>query len=327
MNTVGCLDSLVHDLRYALRGMWRRPMFTAVAILTLALGIGANAVMFSVVYGVLLKPLPYSEPGSLVAAWSNTSISPELYLAYKQQAGVFQHLGIWSNGSATVTGVGDPEQLDVVRVTSGTLDAFGVQPALGRWFSDADDSPGSEETVILTHGYWLSRLGGDSAAVGRRIQVDSRPRLIIGVMPEKFEFPSSNGRMILPQRFDPNQPGVMNDFSYQAVGRLKPGATLEQAKAELLGILTLWQTQGRIRSGNQNRPTIEPLISDVAGNLGSTLPVLMGTVSLVFLIAIANIANLLLVRAEGRQQDFATRAALGAAGLESLAKCSWTACC
>jgi len=312
MNTIGFLDSLVRDLRYALRGMRRSPMFTAVAIATLALGIGASAVMFSVVYGVLLKPLHYPEPASLVAAWSNTSISPELYLAYKQQAGVFQHLGIWSNGSATVTGLGDPEQLDVVRVTSGTLDALGVQPALGRWFSDADDSLGSEETVILTHGYWLSRLGGDPSAVGRRIQVDSRPRLIIGVMPDKFEFLNSNGRMFLPQRFDVRQPGVMNDFSYQGIGRLKPGATLEQARAELLGILTLWETEGRIRSGNPNRPTIDPLISDVVGNLNSTLPVLMGTVCLVFLIACANIANLLLVRAEGRQQDFAMRAALGA---------------
>ena len=281
MRGIPCLENVWRDLRFALRGMRRRPLFTAVAVVTLALGIGANAAMFSVVYGVLLKPLPYPNPDLLVAAWDNTSISPEIYQAYKEQSEVYEHLGAWSNSTVTVTGIGDPEQFDVVRVTAGTLDALGVQPALGLWFSDDDDSLSSDETVILSHRYWLTRLAGDRSVIGQHLQVDSRPRVIVGVMPDAFRFPNSDGLLIFPERFDYSE----RNWAYQCIGRLKQGVTVEQARADLSRILGVWEAEGRIRSGAANPPLIEPLISQVVGDLSATLQVLMGTVGLVLLIA------------------------------------------
>jgi predicted permease len=303
-------------------------MFTGVALATLALGIGANTAIFSVVNSVMMKPLPYPRAESLVGVWhsapgvtgigDNLNCSPTMYFTYRDENRSFQDFGLWQSDGASVTGIGDPEQVRALTVTYGTLQALGVQPKLGRWFSQADDTPGSPETVILTYGYWQRRFGGDKSAIGRTITVDSRPHNVIGVMPAEFGF-RQNPELILPQRFDRNKI-FLGNFSYQGIARLKPGVTLEQANADVARMLGIWlkawpPPPGFSRALFENArlgPKVQPLKQEVVGDIGATLWVLMGTIGLVLLIACANVANLLLVRAEGRQQELAIRAALGA---------------
>ena len=305
------------------------PGFTAIALVTLALGIGANTAIFSVVNGVLIKPLPYPQAESLAGVWhtapgvtgisGNINCSPTMYFTYREESRTFQEFGIWSNGGASVTGAGDPEQLRAMFVTYGVLQALGVQPALGRWFSQADDTPGTPETAILSYGYWQRRFGGDKSIVGRTLTVDAKPHTIIGVMPESFQFRNLNSEVILPQRFERNKL-FLGNFSYQGIARLKPGVTLEQANADVARMLGIWLKAWPVPPGFGRQlfenarfgPKVQPLKQEVVGDIGKVLWVLMGTIGLVLLIACANVANLLLVRAEGRQQELAIRAALGA---------------
>ena len=243
-----------------------------------------------------------------------------MYFTYREENQTFQDFGLWSNGGASVTGVTEPEQLRALFVTYGVLQAVGVQPAVGRWFSQADDTPGSPETVMLTYGYWQRRFGGDKSVVGRTLKVDSKPRTVIGVMPQDFRFMNIDAELILPQRFDRNKV-FLGNFSYQGIARLKPGVTLQQANADLGRMLGIWLKAWPPPPGFDralclrmpaSAPKIQPLKEEVVGDIGTVLWVLMGTIGLVLLIACANVANLLLVRAEGRQQELAIRAALGA---------------
>jgi hypothetical protein len=186
MDTNVWLETFAKDLRYAIRGLRRNPGFTLAAVITLGVGIGATTAVFTVLNGVLIKPLPYSEPERLVGVWhtavfqgttvSNFNLSPPMYSVYLEQNRAFEHFGVWRNGAASVTGIGDPEQVRSLIVTHGILPALAVQPLFGRWFSQADDTPDSPETVILTNGYWQRAFGGDKSVVGRVITVDSRPR-------------------------------------------------------------------------------------------------------------------------------------------------------
>jgi putative ABC transport system permease protein len=316
-------------LQHVFRRFGMNPGFTAIALVTLALGIGANTAIFSVVNGVLIKPLPYPRAESLAGVWhtapgvtgisGNINCSPTMYFTYREESRTFQEFGIWSNGGASVTGAGDPEQLRAMFVTYGVLQALGVQPALGRWFSQADDTPGTPETVILSYGYWQRRFGGDKSIVGRTLTVDAKPHTIIGVMPESFEFRNLNSEVILPHRFERDKL-FLGNFSYQGIARLKPGVALEQANADVARMLGIWLKAWPVPPGFGRQlfenarfgPKVQPLKQEVVGDIGKVLWVLMGTIGLVLLIACANVANLLLVRAEGRQQELAIRAALGA---------------
>ncbi len=319
----------MRSLQHVFRRLGRTPAFTAIALVTLALGIGANTAIFSVINGVLIKPLPYPQSESLVGVWhvapgvpvigGNVNCSPTMYFTYREENHTFQDIGIWSSGGASVTGVGDPEQLRALFVTYGTLQALGVQPAVGRWFSLADDTPGSPETVMLTYSYWQRRFGGDKSVVGRTLTVDSKPRAVIGVMPRGFRFMNIDPELILPQRFDRNKM-FLGNFSYQGIARLKPGVSMQQASADVARMLGIWLKAWPAPPGfslalfenARFAPKLQPLKQEVVGDIGTVLWVLMGTIGLVLLIACANVANLLLVRAEGRQQELAIRAALGA---------------
>jgi predicted permease len=319
------------SLKHTLRRLARAPGFTLVAILTLALGIGANTAIFSVLNSVLLRPLPYPQAESLAGVWhlapglpgfsGNINCSPTMYYTYREQSQTFQNFGLWSNGGATITGLAEPEQVRAIFVTHGVLDALGVQPILGRWFSEAEAlQSGGPDAVILTNAYWKGRMGGDSNVVGRTLIVDGKPRSIVGVMPSGFRFLNADPQIFLPHQFDKSKI-FLGNFSYQGIARLKPGATLERANADVGRMLPLWLMGWPAPPGFSKdlfgsarlSAKIQPLKQEVVGDIGNSLWVLMGTIGMVLLIACANVANLLLVRADGRQHEIAIRAALGAA--------------
>src|SRR5262245_16957946 len=239
----------MNALKHIIRRLARTPMFTGAALVTLALGIGANTAIFSVINGVLLKPLPYPNPDALVGVWhvapgipsiaGKVNCSPTMYFTYREESRTFHEFGIWSNGGASVTGLAEPEQVRAVFVTKGVLDALGVHPSMGRWFSDADTQPEAALTVLLTYAYWQRRLGGDTSVIGRNLTIDGKPHAVIGVMPKEFQFPNSNAEVILPQQFD-RAKIFLGNFSYQGIARLKPGTTLDQANADVTRMLGIW---------------------------------------------------------------------------------------
>jgi predicted permease len=313
------------QLRYVLRRLARSPLFTVISVVTLAAGIGANTAIFSVVNGVLLKPLPFEDPETLVGLWHTApglgfdlvNQSPALHFTYREEGQAFEDVGMWDNTQVSVTGLEEPEQVDAMRVTDGTFPILGIQPMIGRRFTKEDDSPGAPETAILGYGYWQSRLGGDAGVIGRTLTVNGRTREIIGVMPPDLRFLRYDPAVYLPFQFDRSQVFVGN-FSYQALARLKPGMTVEQANADVGRMIPLATekfpdgiTLGMLREA-RFAPNIHPLKQDVVRDIGTVLWVLLGTVGMVLLIACANVANLFLVRAEGRQQEVAVRTALGA---------------
>ena len=315
-------------LRHLLRRLLRAPMFTGVTLLTLALSIGANIAIFSVINGLLLKPLPYADAERLVSVWQtapdlnlkDVNASPSDYFTFREENRVFQDLGIWDSGSASVTGLGEPEQIRTINVTVAILPLLGVQPILGRWFTAKDDSPGSPDTAILAYPYWQRRFGADRSVLGRRIVLNGKACQIVGVLPQNFRFPGQNPDLLLAFQLDRNKVQLGN-FSYQAIARLKPGVTLAQANADVARMIPMVNDRfppppgfsAKMFAEARILPSVRPLTWDVVGDIGTSLWVVMGTIGIVLLIACANVANLLLVRAEGRQQELAIRTALGAA--------------
>jgi putative ABC transport system permease protein len=318
-------------LKQIVRRLVQLPMFTTVAVVTLAIGIGANTAIFSVAESVLLKPLPFPHAEQLVAVdhtapgvnLKSVGAAPFLYFTYRDEARVFEDVGLWTSDTSSVTGLAQPEEIRTLVVTGNVLGILGIQPALGRSFSPKDDEPGGPETVILMAGYWRSKFGSDPSALGRRLMMDGQAREIIGVMPDSFRFLDRKPAAILPMRLDRSKT-FLGNFSQAAIARLKPGVTIAQADADAARVLpTAFQRfppfpgfSTKMMEEARLAPQIRSLKEDLVGQISTVLWVLVGTIGMVLLIACANVANLLLVRAEGRQQELAIRAALGASRAE-----------
>ena len=328
------VESLGTDLKLVFRRLRKSPGFAATVILTLAIGIGANTAVFSVVNSVLFRPLPYPNAEQLVAVrliapgaagladFSNgLRLSPSMYFTFAEQNRTFQSLGVWITGTANVTGIDQPHEVHTALITDGVLQALSVPPLLGRWLLPADQNPHGPKAVMLSYGYWQRRFGGDRSVIGRSIAVDSQPRAIVGVMPQGFRLVNADFDVIAPLAFDRNQQHLAG-FGLQGIARLKPGIPIAQADADIKRMLPIWMDSWP--SGLPGfdphfyekvwriAPAIAPLKHEVVGNVGDVLWVVMGTIGVVMLIACTNVANLLLVRADARQQELAIRAALGA---------------
>ena len=314
--------------RHVLRRLARTPGFTAITIVTLALGIGANSAIFSVIEGVLLKPLPYPHAEQLIGLWHTApaihfetlNMGPWLYFTYREQNHTMQDVGLWDSSQDGVTG-------NARSGTGGQPAGHGRHSAAAR--RSADPGPRfsrpetsqekSPDTVLLTFDYWQSHFSGNPSAVGQNMIVNDRPRQVIGVLPKGFRFLDINCPFVRPLKFD-RAALRLGNFSYQGIARLKPGITMQQASADVARMIPLSFTMFPPPAGYSLSmfmqaglaPKLQPLMHDVVGDIGATLWILMGTIGIVLLIACANVANLLLVRADGRQQELAVRAALGA---------------
>jgi predicted permease len=337
MNTISLIEETSRNLRVSLRMLRKNPAFAAAAILTLALGIGANTAVFSVVDGVLLKPLAYPQPERLVSIAHTAPglggvtddiglhLSTSMYFTYSRQNRSFENLGVWAPWKVSISGMGNPEQALAIWVSPGTLEALGVPPALGRWFSAEDQKPGAAPTMLLTQGYWQQRFGGDKAVLGRTVVVDAIPRRVIGVMPQSFRVGDLPAAIIAPLALDEKQ-AILAGFYLNSVGRLRPGVSIAQAQADIGRLVPIWmrswgsiagQSAGDARAIKvyeswRISPRLRPLRDEIVGNVGDVLWVVMGTLAAVMLIVCANVANLLLVHVEGRRKELAVRAALGA---------------
>jgi predicted permease len=326
------LESILADLKFVLRRLRKSPGFTATVLLTLAIGIGANTAVFSVLNSVILKPLPYPEPDRLVSLnldapgaeglasfESGLRLSGSMYFTFSEHNRTFQSLGIWSPGTSNVTGFAQPEEVHAVNMTDGVLETLGVPPLVGRSLSAVDQDPRNANNIMLSYGYWRRRFGGDRSVVGRSIMVDSRQRTIIGVMPRGFRLVDRDFDILTPMGLDPhNQP--LAGFGFQGIGRLKPGVTIGQADADVGRLINLWMDSWTNGPGTNPHwyeiwritPAFRPMKQEVIGDVSKLLWVVMATIGVVMLIACTNVANLLLVRAESRQQELSIRAALGA---------------
>jgi putative ABC transport system permease protein len=313
MRRLNHIEAFLQDVRYGLRQLRRTPGFTAVAILTLALGIGANTAIFSLVNGIMLNPLPYSEPDRLVSAWSEPA-PPGLLEALRRQGRTLD-LAAYTYASGFNLNGASPLRLTGSTVSANLFSFLGARPELGRVFEAGEDVPGADQKVILSHAFWQSRFGALPDVIGRSVQIDGVTREIVGVMPATFQLPSDKAQIWVPMHLDRGSVGAYwGLWSYQLIGRLKPGATVAQANAEeeILRprILKLfpWQMPDDWGEGRHVTPWQQQMVGDVH----SKLLLMLGAVMLILLIACANVANLTLARAGSRQREIAVRAALGA---------------
>jgi predicted permease len=336
MNTMRLVESLSAACRHWFKTARRAPLFAATAILTLSLGIGAATAIFSVVNGVLIKPLPYPAADELASVrhyapgmgfHDAIGMSPSMLYTYRNESRVFQSIGLWMPAAATVTGLAEPERVQALQITFGTLQALSVPPQLGRWLLQNDDTPGAPAVVLLGYGYWQRRFGGNQDVIGRNITVDSRPRQIVGVMPRSFfRFLGQDPDLLVPLQFDRSRLHL-GDLGFLGIARLKPGVSLAAANADGMRMLPIWLRSWPAPSASFPKklfenarfaPALRPLKDEVVGSIGNALWLLMGAVGLVLLIACANVANLFLVNSEARAHERRIRLALGASRMQML---------
>jgi predicted permease len=326
------LESILIDLKHSFRRLGKSRGFAVTVILALAIGIGANTAVFSVVNSVLLRPLPYPNSDRLVALWLNApgagglgnfasglQLSSSMYFTFSEHNRSFQSLGIWTSRTANVTGVAQPEEVHTALISDGVLQTLEVPPVAGRWLSAVDQDPHGAKRAMLSYGYWQRRFGGDRGVIGRTVQVDAQPREIVGVMPRGFRMVDQDFDLLIPLALDRSNQKLAG-FGYDGVARLRRGIQLSQANADIARLIPVWMDSWSNGPGTNPHyyeiwrisPNFRSLKQQVIGNVNSVLWVVMATVGLVMLIACTNVANLMLVRAESRQQELSIRAALGA---------------
>lgn len=326
------LESLLADLNHVCRRLGRSPGFAFTVVVTLAIGIGANTAVFSVLNSVLLRPLPYPEPQQLVSLRLNAPgapglaefrselrLSASMYLTFAAHNSAFQSVGVWGPGTASITGLAQPEQVDTAQISSGVLETLNVPALHGQWLTAADQDTHGLGRVMLSYGYWQRRFGGDPDVVGRTISVDSQQRVIAGVMPRGFKIVNYDFDLLVPFAFDPTNEQLAG-FAFRGIARLRPGVAIPQANADVARLLNVWMDSWSNGPGTDSHwylrwkiaPALQPLKQSVVGSVQTVLWVVMGTIGVVMLIACTNVANLLLVRADARQQELAVRSALGA---------------